>query len=61
MPYLSEVVVQELLSEKNVYKDRYTLSIKVANKDLHSQKLTNEEKAEINRILRMKGIPVQIE
>lgn len=61
MPFLSEVVVQELLSENNTYKDRYTLSIKVANKDLHSAKFSQEEKNEINRILKMKGIPVQID
>jgi hypothetical protein len=60
MPSLSEIVVQELLSEKCGYKDRYTLSIKIANKDLHSAKLSDAEKNEINKILRSKGVPVQI-
>ena len=60
MPSLSEIVVQELLSDRSTYRDRYTLSIKIANKDLHSEKLTVEERCEINKILQTKGIPVQI-
>jgi hypothetical protein len=60
MPSLSEVVVRELLSEQNSYKDRYTLSIKIANKDLHSQKFSLDEKNEINRILKLQGIPVRL-
>jgi hypothetical protein len=60
MPFLTEIVVQELLSERNTYRDRYTLSIKIANKDLHSTKLTVEERREINKILQARGIPVQI-
>ncbi len=60
MPFLSEIVVQELLSERNTYRDRYTLSIKIANKDIHSAKLSMEERHEINKILKTRGIPVQI-
>lgn len=60
MPSLSEVVVRELLSEQNLYKDRYTLSIKIANKDLYSQKFSLDEKNEINRILKLQGIPVRL-
>lgn len=60
MPSLSEVVVQELLSDRNTYRDRFTLSIKIAGKDLRSTVLTKDEKHEINRILRDKNIPIHL-
>jgi hypothetical protein len=60
MPSLSEVVVQELLSEKNTYRDRFTLSIKIAGKDLHSIDLSTDEKNEVNRILKNKNIPIHL-
>lgn len=60
MPSLSEVVVQELLSEKNTYRDRFTLSIKIAGKNLTSANLTDAEKVIVNQILKSKQIPVHI-
>jgi hypothetical protein len=60
MPLISEIVVQELLQETNTYADKYKLSIKIAGKDLASDNLTDSEKKEINRILRIKSIPFQL-
>jgi hypothetical protein len=60
MPSISEIIVQELLSERCTYKDRYTLSIKIANKDLQSQKFSEEEKTKINDILQSKGVHIRI-
>lgn len=56
MPLLSEIVVQELLKDGNTYANRYALSIKIAGKDLTSTNMTLEEKAEVNKILKTKGI-----
>lgn len=58
MPSLTEIVVQELLSDKTTYRDRFILSIKLAGKDLRSAGLTSDEKQEVNRILKLKNIPV---
>ncbi len=60
MPSLSEIVVQELLSDKNTYRDRYTLSIKIAGKNLTSTNFTPNEKEEVNRILKSKNVPIHI-
>lgn len=60
MPSLSEIVVQELLSDKNSYRDRFTLSIKIAGKELNSLIFTNEEKTEVNRILKEKNVPIHL-
>lgn len=57
MPLISEIVVQELLKEGNTFKNRFALSIKIAGKDLLSEHLNQEEKNEINRILRKRKIP----
>lgn len=57
MPMLSEIIVQELLREGNIYANRYALSVKIAGKDLTSDILTTEEKQEINRILKNKNVP----
>lgn len=60
MPLLSEIIVQELLKEGNTYPNRYALSIKIAGKNLDSSILSNDEKNEINRILKLKRIPCQL-
>jgi hypothetical protein len=60
MPLLSEIIVQELLKEGNVYPNRYALSIKIAGKNLDASVLTDDEKNEINRILKVKHIPCQL-
>jgi hypothetical protein len=60
MPLISEIVVQELLKESNTYADKYTLSIKIAGKNLSSDLVTLAEKEEINRILKVKKIPFQL-
>ena len=59
MPLLSEIIVQELLKEGNTYPNRYALSIKIAGKNLDASVLTDDEKNEINRILKVKHIPCQ--
>jgi hypothetical protein len=61
MPLLSEIIVQELLKEGNTYPNRYSLSIKIAGKNLDASVLTNDEKKEINRILKLKKIPCQLQ
>lgn len=61
MALISEIVVQELLREGNTYPNRYALSIKIAGKNLKSENLTADEKKEINRILKLKGIPFQLQ
>ena len=60
MPLLSEIIVQELLKEGNTYANRYSLSIKIAGKNLDASVLTDDEKNEINRILKVKHIPCQL-
>jgi hypothetical protein len=60
MPLLSEIIVQELLKEGNTYPNRYALSIKIAGKNLDASILTDDEKNEINRILKVKHIPCQL-
>jgi hypothetical protein len=60
MPLLSEIIVQELLKEGNTYPNRYALSIKIAGKNLDASVLTDDEKNEINRILKVKHIPCQL-
>jgi hypothetical protein len=60
MPLLSEIIVQELLKEGNTYPNRYALSIKIAGKNLDASVLTDDEKKEINRILKVKHIPCQL-
>jgi hypothetical protein len=61
MTLISELVVQELLKEGNSYPNRYALSIKIAGKNIQSDNLTTDEKDEINRILRIKQIPFQLQ
>ena len=61
MTLISELVVQELLKEGNTYPNRYALSIKIAGKNIQSDNLTTDEKDEINRILRIKQIPFQLQ
>jgi hypothetical protein len=61
MPLLSEIIVQELLREGNTYPNRYALSIKIAGKDLNAAILTSDEKKEINRILKLRHIPCQLQ
>lgn len=61
MPLLSEIIVQELLREGNTYPNRYALSIKIAGKDLNAAILTTDEKKEINRILKLRHIPCQLQ
>lgn len=57
MSRLSEIIVEQLLKEAS-YPNRYALSVKIAGKDISSASLTKEEKEEVNKILRMKGIPI---
>lgn len=58
MPLLSEIIVQELLKEGNNYSNRYALSLKIAGKDLNGTLLTEDEKVEVNRILKSKKVNV---
>ncbi len=60
MPLLSEIIVQELLKEGNTYPNRYALSIKIAGKNIDASILKDDEKEEINRILKIKRIPCQL-
>jgi hypothetical protein len=60
MPLLTELVVQELLKEGNIYPNRYALSVKIAGKNLESAGLTQDEKNEINRILKLRKLVFQL-